>query len=58
MKINMKGLKGTCENGAIITVCDNGATSRIDMLMNGPEDAFRKAFGSKNMMVKDAGKTL
>lgn len=58
MKINMKGLKGTCENGAIVTVCDNGATSRIDMLMNGPEDAFRKVFGSKNMMLKETEKTL
>lgn len=58
MKINMKELKDTCVNGNIVTVCDNGATSRIDMLMNSPEDAFRKAFGSKNMMVKETEKTL
>ncbi len=58
MKINMKGLKATCENGSIVTVCDNGATSRIDMLMNSPEDAFRKVFGSKNMMLKETEKTL
>ena len=58
MKINMKGLKATCENGSIVTVCGNGATSRIDMLMNSPEDAFRKVFGSKNMMLKETEKTL
>ena len=46
MKINMKGLKDTCENGIIVTVCDNGATSRIDMLMNSPEDAFSSYYGS------------
>ena len=58
MKINMKELKDTCVNGNIVTVCGDGATSRIDMLMNSPEDAFRKVFGSKNMMFKETEKTL
>lgn len=58
MKINMKELKNECTIGNIVTVCDNGANARVDMLMNGPEDAFRKAFGSKNMATKETEKSL
>ena len=58
MKINMKELKSACANETIVTVCDSGVISRSDMLLNGPEDAFKKSFGSKNMVIKDTGKAL